>query len=292
MFPRFYRITFALGGLEGQLALKQVATILETLVWTHALYLKENPRTPLVYDLLRSGALRYEDQPTGFREEGQDDWSDIASTLKPRPDGTRAANAPSLAAWRAAELRVRFGVHAKVAIYSRLERDGRVSLRPIVHLPNGEIEDPSNGLGWRILGMADHHDRARITFVLDLFNPGQRVLSHATLQCMLDGLTDVDARYLRHHPETPLLYESGVRYEEEPPGQEDWQDIPTTLRLGVGDCDDLGPWRAAEHRALFWQDARPLFSDQTMPNGASLYHIKTMLPDGRTEDPSRVTGMR
>ena len=77
----------------------------------------------------------------------------------------------------------------------------------------------------------------RITFVLDLFKgPQEQPLSHATLQVMLNALMHADMLYLLKNPAAPRLYDSGVRYEEEPPGQEDWQDVPTCLRLGVGDC--------------------------------------------------------
>lgn len=77
----------------------------------------------------------------------------------------------------------------------------------------------------------------RITYALDLFNgPGDRSPSHETLTDMLDLLVRIDTRYLIKHPKTPLIYQSGVRYMEEPPGQEDWQDIPTTLAMGIGDC--------------------------------------------------------
>lgn len=77
----------------------------------------------------------------------------------------------------------------------------------------------------------------RITYVIDLFKgEHDRELSHQTLQALLTALMHVDMLYLKAHPDVPLLYSSGVRYEEEPPGQEDWQDIPTCLKLKVGDC--------------------------------------------------------
>lgn len=77
----------------------------------------------------------------------------------------------------------------------------------------------------------------RITFVLDLFKgPEEQEVSHQALRTLLMALMYVDIAWLQANPKAPLLYESGVRYEEEPPGQEDWQDIPTTLRMKVGDC--------------------------------------------------------
>lgn len=133
----------------------------------------------------------------------------------------------------------------------------------------------------------------RITFVLDLFKgPHEQELSHKALNILLLALMHVDIEYLKANPETPMLYESGVRYEEEPPGQEDWQDIPTTLKMRVGDCEDLACWRAAEYRVRHGIMATPIFTHKRRPNGGYLYHILVKLPDGRIEDPSRRLGMR
>lgn len=139
----------------------------------------------------------------------------------------------------------------------------------------------------------------RITFALDLFNgTADRQLSRDTLDIMLRNLLEIDMLYLRYHPDTPSLYDSGVRYMEEPPGQEDWQDIPTTLGLGIGDCEDVSCWRAAELRVRNGIDARPVFREQRRANGSYLYHIVVALPpdaknpQGSVEDPSRILGMR
>lgn len=133
----------------------------------------------------------------------------------------------------------------------------------------------------------------RITVVLDLFKgPQEQELSNKALDTLLLALMHIDMAYLEAHPEVPALYESGVRYEEEPPGQEDWQDIPTTLKMRVGDCEDLACWRAAEYRVRHNIMARPVFTVKRRPNGGYLYHILVKLPDGRIEDPSRRLGMR
>jgi hypothetical protein len=136
----------------------------------------------------------------------------------------------------------------------------------------------------------------RITYALDLFNPSApRQMSRDALDIMLRNLFEIDSLYLRYFPHTPLLYQSGVRYMEEPPGQEDWQDIPTTLRLGIADCEDLAVWRAAELNVRYGIAARPIFREQKRPNGSYLYHIQVLLPEGynpRIEDPSRILGMR
>lgn len=44
----------------------------------------------------------------------------------------------------------------------------------------------------------------------------------------------------------PPLYASGVRYKEDPPGQENWKDCLAVLADGHGDCDRLVAWRVAE----------------------------------------------
>ena len=74
---------------------------------------------------------------------------------------------------------------------------------------------------------------------------------------LLEGLSAVSEARLREHPEAPWLYQSGVRYGEEPPGQDDWQDIPETLALRWGDCEDLACWRIAELRTRGLEYARP-----------------------------------
>lgn len=133
----------------------------------------------------------------------------------------------------------------------------------------------------------------RITYALDLFNgPKERELSRKVLGVMLTNLFEIDKLYLEAHPETPLLYRSGVRYMEEPPGQEDWQDIPTSLRMGIADCEDLATWRAAELNVRFGIKAVPIFREQKLADGRCLYHVLVQYPDGRLEDPSRILGMR
>lgn len=133
----------------------------------------------------------------------------------------------------------------------------------------------------------------RITFCLDLFQgKKEQPLSHKALCTLLTALTLIDIDYLKAHPETPSIYDGRVRYEEEPPGQEDWQDIPTTLRMGFGDCEDLAAWCAAEFYVRHGIAARPTFSYKIRGNGSYLYHITVKLPDGRMVDPSRQLGMR
>lgn len=133
----------------------------------------------------------------------------------------------------------------------------------------------------------------RITFALDLFNgDSERPESRLALQHMLDCLTAIDADYLRKHVSVPLIYQAGVRYMEEPPGQEDWQDIPTCLAMRIADCEDLACWRAAELQVRHGVMARPFFHEVKRPGGGYLYHILVRHPNGQVEDPSRILGMR
>jgi hypothetical protein len=182
-----------------------------------------------------------------------DEWHDCATILR-----TGRGTWPELACWQAAESYVRDGKPLEVPL-----------LRSI---------DPEQG---------------RFILATDLFHgDDERDLSHRALAHMLVGLTAIDELLLQRHPEWPDLYESGVFYQEEPAGQEDWQDAPSTLRLGNGDCEDLAAWRAAELRVRYGIQARPSFLWRRKAGGSYLYHIQVAHPDGRTEDPSRRLGMR
>ena len=77
----------------------------------------------------------------------------------------------------------------------------------------------------------------RVTLQLDAFN-GTRDAEESIedLSAMLDCLIRIDENYLRRRPNTPLLYQAGIRYQEEPLGAEFWRDIPTTLQYREGDC--------------------------------------------------------
>ena len=109
---------------------------------------------------------------------------------------------------------------------------------------------------------------------------------------LLEALVLVNCSWLREHPRTPTLYESGVRYLEEPPGRDDWQDIPETLTRGDGDCEDLACWRLAELRVRWFEDARPFVKCTVSTPRHVVYHVQVRRSDGRIEDPSRVLGMR
>lgn len=107
---------------------------------------------------------------------------------------------------------------------------------------------------------------------------------------MLGALFEIDRLWLRAHPDTPLLYRSGVRYRAEPLGSERWRDVSAVLREGHGDCEDLACWRAAELGEREGIEARPVFRSRRR-GGLTVYHVVVVLPDGTIEDPSRRLGM-
>jgi hypothetical protein len=110
----------------------------------------------------------------------------------------------------------------------------------------------------------------------------RRARSEGVIHRLTALMAHVNLLYLSEHPETPLLYESGVRYmlpdQVRAPrinpaklkdlvkflrsaeashetivtvlrflvGMESFCDIPMLLERGGGDCNQLSPWRLAE----------------------------------------------
>jgi hypothetical protein len=182
-----------------------------------------------------------------------DEWHDIPTIVR-----TGRATLPELRCWQAAS-------------------DFVLGGQPF-NVPVLETIDPEQG---------------RFLLGIDLFHgEAERALSHKALAHMLVGLAEIAAMQMRRHPEWPDMYDSGVYYEEEPPGQEDWQDPKTCLALGYGDCEDLASWRVGELNVRHGIRAQPTFLWRKRPNGSYLYHIQVRYPDGRIEDPSRRLGMR
>lgn len=135
-----------------------------------------------------------------------------------------------------------------------------------------------------------------VRFRFQLFErPDSRHASERVLRLMLEALTQADELYLRNHPDTPPLFLTGVRYQNEPPGHEDWDGWPQILMQGWGDCEDLVAARCSELRVRHGVRAFPDFVWRTIvhPNGQEqdVYHILVRFPDGVYEDPSRILGM-
>lgn len=117
----------------------------------------------------------------------------------------------------------------------------------------------------------------------------ERKASERILLILLDALVKINLVFLKLHPDTPKLYNSGVFYQRED-GTEDWLDVGEVLREGHGDCEDLACYRVAEliisgiaaRPELKWKNKGDIF----------LYHILVRYPNGELEDPSRKLGMR
>ncbi len=111
--------------------------------------------------------------------------------------------------------------------------------------------------------------------------------SRACLTAMLEGLTVLDMVLMERAGGLPSLYSSGVRYLREPTGRERWLNADELLAIGVGDCEDLGAYRAAELRRQGIA-ARAV----AIRTGRKKFHTVVLLPDKTFEDPSVRLGMK
>lgn len=106
-------------------------------------------------------------------------------------------------------------------------------------------------------------------------------------QAALELLDSINDGYLQASPAPPLML-SGIRYGHEP--QEVWQSIPALLRSGVGDCEDLASYLAAELRSQGLA-ARARALPRGVYGGTRAYHVVTELACGERIDPSEMLGM-
>lgn len=112
-----------------------------------------------------------------------------------------------------------------------------------------------------------------------------------TLNILLEALVRIDLHILRKDPSIPDLYASGVRYEREPNGVEEWLTIPEIMRRGYDDCEGLAAWLAAEYRNKGIM-AQAFASRVPTRAPIPLYHVRVRLRGGRViEDPSRALGL-
>lgn len=111
------------------------------------------------------------------------------------------------------------------------------------------------------------------------------------LKLQLEALVLANRAYLYMNPRTPQMYMAGIVYVRDPPGVEDWKDVPMILYSGWADCKSLASWRVAELRNAGEGEAIPYISYRKSP-GMTMYHIAVRRRDGTIEDPSRILGMR
>lgn len=105
------------------------------------------------------------------------------------------------------------------------------------------------------------------------------------------ALAEANVKYLLDEPDTPLLYESGVRYKIDKLGNEVFKDIPLILQHGSADCKSLAAWRAAELLVFFDIPAIPFTTFQVSDSGDVMFHAQVRTRHG-IEDPSIELGMR
>lgn len=133
--------------------------------------------------------------------------------------------------------------------------------------------------------------------LLNLSVPGSRWLKPSKILALcirqaLEATILANRLYLRLHRVTPL-YESGIRYEEEPANQgyEDFATVPVILKRGWGDCDDVVAWRIAELRNS-GESAKVRLKWQYDPAlKARMFHVLVRRANGQVEDPSLRLGM-
>ncbi len=282
-----FRITYVLGG-EKEYRDKAMRILLAALTLVAREYFVANPNAPPLKK------LRFEEEAPGM-----DDWCDASAVAR-----KGGGDCEDICAYAAGWLQAKH----KIMAWPQLVEDGHGHSHIVVEMPDGRQFDPTLMIGRQETGHAHECTgygkdslEQHITFVTDLFAqgrdffcggiPGADKLSHRTLRVMLHALFLIDCEWLRRHPETPWLYESGVRYSNEPPGREDWQDWPSTLMRRNADCEDLANLRASELFVRQGIEAVPTFIWKRRPSGTNLYHIQVTYPNGTVEDPSRKLGM-
>lgn len=122
--------------------------------------------------------------------------------------------------------------------------------------------------------------------VSGVFHPSASDEDNArVLQGFMEALIEANAVYLRRHPNTPWILNSGLRYAR----TETWDSIPDLLARRVGDCKSLTAMHVAQLR-LGGRKARPVFRFSFTPRGSKDFHILT-LTEGKYIDTSRILGM-
>jgi len=167
-----------------------------------------------------------------------------------------------------------------------------------------------------------------VLFDMNLFDgEDERENSQKRILWLLEALTCCNQLWLKQHPETPLIYNSGIKYKvpaqferDDSPeistiraflmknsaprdvmsafkmvdqacgGGEVFREIPRIIENGGGDCDNVASWRAAELRQHGIQ-ASPYITWRRRADGGMTYHVVVRWPDGSSEDPSLLLGM-
>ena len=128
---------------------------------------------------------------------------------------------------------------------------------------------------------------------IEVIVPGNNSSAEGQLamDTLAESLVQINEQWLRMHPETPDLYDSGVYYDLREDVQRPWQSIPRLYRMGRGDCEDIAAARTAELRVRHGVNARMCNQHWDRSWDASVEggwgtHWLVCLPDGTVEDPS------
>ncbi len=112
------------------------------------------------------------------------------------------------------------------------------------------------------------------------------------IEAMAEGLVRLNVWYietaLANGIELPALYDSGIRYQREPRGEEWWEsaaDVRSLASSRSGDCEDLAAYRAAELRVFDDDEGAYLM---VIRNRRGNFHAIVCHGDGTLEDPSRI----
>jgi len=128
---------------------------------------------------------------------------------------------------------------------------------------------------------------------LPALGPYSEEVHFRPLLWMLKGMIAVNVEIMRWawqraamglSPPIPPLYASGVRYEEDKGGREDWRDCLAILSRGRGDCDNLVGYRCAE-LVVAGIPAEPVIKWQHIPREVA---IRIKRPDGELAYPPKM----
>lgn len=131
--------------------------------------------------------------------------------------------------------------------------------------------------------------------------PAERRRSQNALYWMMEALCRINQGEILNQKRLgkpfPMLYDSGIYYLREPPGEEQWQDIYVNFAKGNGDCEDLACHRVAELREIYKVPASPFVTFRKVDGNQFGFHALVAVRDAagpngwRLEDPSRKLGM-
>lgn len=119
-----------------------------------------------------------------------------------------------------------------------------------------------------------------------VYRPGANPVENAfALRALMNALIELNLAFLKFHPRTPSLYQSGVVYAR----TITWDTIPALYLKRFGDCKSLTAALVAERR-FRGEKAKPVFRFAANETGGEDYHILVQTPSG-FEDPSKRLGM-